>query len=53
MLQSIADRERKIEQLETEINRFENQSEMMSTSTVSRAEEIHRMRDVEDSLEER
>ena len=26
---------------------------MMSTSTVSKAEEVHRMKDVEDSLEER
>lgn len=39
--------------MESEINRFETQSEMMSTSTVSKAEEIHRMKDVEDSLEER
>lgn len=29
------------------------QSEIASISTVSRAEEIHRMKDVEDSLEER
>jgi len=39
--------------LESEINRCETQSEMMSTSTVSKAEEVHRMKDVEDSLEER
>ena len=31
----------------------ESQSEVMSTSTVSKAEEIHRMKDVEDSLEDR
>lgn len=53
MLQLVADKERKIEQLESEVNRFETQSEMMSTSTVSKAEEIHRMKDVEDSLEDR
>lgn len=35
------------------MNRLETQSEAMSTSTVSRAEEIHRMKDVEDSLEDR
>jgi len=35
------------------VNRLETQSEAMSTSTVSRAEEIHRMKDVEDSLEDR
>ena len=39
--------------MESEINRCETQSEMMSTSTVSKAEEVHRMKDVEDSLEER
>lgn len=53
LLQLVADKERKIEQLESEVNRFETQSEMMSTSTVSKAEEIHRMKDVEDSLEDR
>ena len=53
LLQLVAERERKIELLENEVNRFETQSEMMSTSTVSKAEEIHRMKDVEDSLEER
>lgn len=35
------------------MNRLETQSEAMSTSTVSKAEEIHRMKDVEDSLEDR
>ena len=49
----MAERERKIEQLESEANRFESQSEVMSTSTVSKVEEIHRMKDVEDSLEDR
>ena len=49
----MAERERKIEQLESEANRFETQSEVMSTSTVSKMEEIHRMKDVEDSLEDR
>lgn len=53
LLQSVAERERRIEQLEGDVNRLETQSEVMSTSTVSRAEEIHRMKDVEDSLEER
>jgi len=52
-LQLVAERERKIEQLESECNRFETQSEVMSTSTVSKVEEIHRMKDVEDSLEDR
>ena len=49
----MAERERKIVQLESEANRFETQSEVMSTSTVSKMEEIHRMKDVEDSLEDR
>lgn len=49
----MAEKERKIEQLESEANRFETQSEVMSTSTVSKVEEIHRMKDVEDSLEDR
>lgn len=49
----MAEKERKIEQLESEVNRFETQSEMMSTSTVCKVEEIHRMKDVEDSLEDR
>lgn len=53
MLQLVAERERKIEQLENDLNRLETQSEIMSTSTVSKAEEFHRMKDVEDSLEER
>ncbi|EFX90403.1 hypothetical protein DAPPUDRAFT_219999 [Daphnia pulex] len=52
-LQLVAERERKIEQLESESSRFETQSEVMSTSTVSKVEEIHRMKDVEDSLEDR
>lgn len=52
-LQLVAEKERKIELLESEANRFEAQSEIMSTSTVTKAEEIHRMKDVEDSLEDR
>uniref|UniRef100_A0A0P5CW96 GRIP and coiled-coil domain-containing protein n=1 Tax=Daphnia magna TaxID=35525 RepID=A0A0P5CW96_9CRUS len=52
-LQLVAEKERKIELLESEANKFETQSEILSTSTVSKAEEIHRMKDVEDSLEDR
>lgn len=52
-LQLVAEKERKIELLESEGNKFETQSEILSTSTVSKAEEIHRMKDVEDSLEDR
>ena len=52
-LQTLNEKDQKIESLEQELNRFEMQSEIASTSTVSRAEEIHRMKDVEDSLEER
>lgn len=52
-LQCLTEKDKRIEQLEGEINRLENQNEAMSTSTVSKAEEIHRMKDVEDSLEER
>ena len=49
----VADKEKKIELLENEVSRLETQTETMSTSTVSRVEEVHRMRDVEDSLEDR
>lgn len=52
-MQCLTEKDQRIEQLEGEINRLENQNEIMSTSTVSKAEEIHRMKDVEDSLEER
>ena len=53
MQQIIGEKDRKIEQLEGEVNRCAEQSEVMSTSTVSKAEEIHRMKDVEESLEDR
>lgn len=53
LLQLVAEKERRVDVLENEISRYETQTEAMSTSTVSKAEEIHRMRDVEDSLEER
>lgn len=36
-----------------QINQFETQSDVLSTSTISRADEIARMRDVEDSFEEK
>lgn len=49
----MTEKDKKIEQLEGEISRIENQNEIMSTSTISKAEEVHRMKDVEDSLEER
>ena len=53
LLQVVAEKEKKIELLENEVSRLETQTETMSTSTVSRVEEVHRMRDVEDSLEDR
>lgn len=53
LLQLVAEKERRVDVLEGEISRYETQTEATSTSTVSKAEEIHRMKDVEDSLEER
>ncbi len=50
---SLAEKEQRIEQLVGEVNRCDERSEVMSTSTVSRAEEMHRLKDVEDSLEDR
>ena len=52
-LQCLSEKDKRIDQLEGEINHFENHSEMMSTSTICKSEEVHRMKDVEDSLEER
>lgn len=36
-----------------QINQFETQSDVLSTSTISKADEIARMRDVEDSFEDK
>lgn len=36
-----------------QINQFETQSDVLSTSTISRADEMARMRDVEDSFEDK
>ncbi|XP_031625983.1 GRIP and coiled-coil domain-containing protein 2 [Contarinia nasturtii] len=43
----------KIKQLEQLRNQFDNQNEILSTSTISRADEVSRMRDIEDSFEEK
>lgn len=43
----------KTKQLEQLRNQFDNQSEILSTSTISRADEVARMRDIEDSFEEK
>lgn len=49
----IAQLEENLKEKIKQINQFETQSEIMSTSTISRADEIARMRDVEDSFEEK
>jgi len=46
-------KEKQIAQLEGEVSRCETRSEVMSNYTASRTEDISRMKDVEDSLEER
>lgn len=46
----LKEKSRQLEQLR---NQLDSQSEILSTSTISRAEEVSRMRDVEDSFEEK
>lgn len=47
---ALAEKSKSIEQLRTQ---FDNQSDILSTSTISRTEEVARMRDIEDSFEEK
>lgn len=48
--ESLKEKTRQLEQLR---NQFDSQSEILSTSTISRADEVARMRDIEDSFEEK
>lgn len=48
--ESLKEKTKQMEQLR---NQFDNQSEILSTSTISRADEVARMRDIEDSFEEK
>lgn len=48
--ESLKEKTRQIELLR---NQYDNQSEILSTSTISRADEVARMRDIEDSFEEK
>lgn len=51
--ENLKDKNRQFEQLRIQYDNYNNQSDILSTSTISRADEINRMRDIEDSFEEK